>query len=548
MTYKWFSAKFGTGKFDKSRFNAIINRYSIDTLLKGMAPIPVNYNMDALLQFLGSWISQIHNWSETVEYYNIEADCSLNGGEIELLIEVSNESDMSYILDSKTIDLSDGNQTIDISDLDNSIYARYTVTIKTIINGVTPQLHELSLNVGGDLGISTISKRIELDLLTLKYTEITQKLDTLIENPSISLNTLFDAIAGSFEASYSKELLTNIILENPNITNEELIDTLLKKLVSEAYQHDTFIKSISNLRSYLTDIIVQKSGIDNVMFDTYLELLSQNNISIDSLLEKLNVSQHIVDTLLSKLLLSKQYSYDTILGLIPSVDILFDVISEKTNIPKSYLFDTYTSSGSITKEYKLDALISKFNITKELMVDTILELINRKHIDIDTVLVGLNYKSQFLYDSLLMSSDISKSYLFDTFINLSMIKEHKFDINLLKRNYLSYLFNIIVGETQNTSSMSFDTYLIVALVRAWIDYVKSTFSSLLGIDILSDSYYDITSSNEDLLSIISDTSTFSLISTDEDLLSTVTSELPLITITTCNSSPFSVTSSYEVCE
>ena len=62
-------------------------------------------NIDSILELLGRWTSEIKDWGQDVRYVNIDADSTLNGCEVEIILEVSDESDMSVIKDSKTFNL-----------------------------------------------------------------------------------------------------------------------------------------------------------------------------------------------------------------------------------------------------------------------------------------------------------------------------------------------------------------------------------------------------------------------------------------------------------
>ena len=210
-------------------------------LIANVGPLTVDYyaitSFDVLVAYTGKWQSPIHDWLSDVDYYNIEVDCTLNGGTVTLLIETSHTSDMSSILDSKEISFSDGRHVIRLNDLTDSRYIQYTLNIVSTIDGVTPYIHLLNLSAAG-MRIET--QTLQMDMLTLKVLDTTHLFDLIAENPTRILSLVYNALLTG-ELTYSNDLLIDIIIENPSmIQNYEFDVNTLKSMLS-SYLIDTYL-------------------------------------------------------------------------------------------------------------------------------------------------------------------------------------------------------------------------------------------------------------------------------------------------------------------
>jgi len=449
-------------------------------------------SIDTMLLLVGRYISDEHYWGGAAEYYNVETDVTLNGCEVELIIQTSNDN-FSTISDTKTIDLVDGLKFTSISDLPSSKYVRYIVNLKTPYIGVTPRVHRLTMNVGNDqydwfspfafdmflmnkdttisyilnvivgeyyaslLGIDALLKirtdvKSNIDALLLISNELDINIDTILEK-KVKDNYILDILVRAIEDTHYK---TDILLSSINRNNvyKDVMLLILDK--TSRYKLDARL-SKESVEDYIIDTLTSILETTDISVDTILKLAIENNINIDIILSTLNITkQNIIDTLLQRKDALSKYIYDVILtagevylgyiidtyiSKLQETNVELDIILRKTTLT-DYLVDVLVSSRQ-DKNLNLDILLHAL-VENNANLDTLLNIIGlTKDIYVDTILEQKGVLSQYLIDTYVTGGEV---YLANI-INICLLKlnettSYKLDTRLLSEDMYSVLHNI----------------------------------------------------------------------------------------------------------
>ncbi len=342
----------------------------------------VGYSINFILQMLGIYRSATEDWGQTVDYANIEYDCELNGCEIEVKLQVSDD-DFVHIKGETSYILENGHHTVRINDALSSIYARYIIHLKSYTPGFTPRLDFLTMNVEGT-GIGTRVSHLNLDMLALKHNNITQFALDLI---------LGTEVAVTYTSSY-------------------YIDLLLKSAPSLKYALDLII-GMTQKKEYDIDVLLSNKILSGYLLDVVIGGVSwkAKTYNIDAQLKKLNLNkQNVHDILLHTSDLSKSFMQDVILKLVQQEKYITDVLIKSDNEQKAFYLDTYIwDSGPQFKLYDIDVLLKENNLSYQYLMDVIVSMINTRGYDLDTILKKIESK-EYKTDVNLILDNIEVSY------------------------------------------------------------------------------------------------------------------------------------------
>ena len=377
------------------RYN-VKQTYILDTLLKTMEDI--GFEVDVILQMLGIYRSEIKDWGQTVNHANIEVGTTLNGCVIDLEVEVSDDN-FDTVLSSKIYTLSDGEYILDISDVEDARYTRYTIKLKSYNPGYTPRLHYLVMNVEGE-GYTSHTEKFTMDMINIRYND--------------RLSFMYDLIiSGVLPTNELHYYLDTIIRNVPDLPY--LLDTIVKIRNKEDVDLDILLKN-KLLLSYLIDITLQGEGFTKFNIDTILQSteFKTKDFNLDMLLNKFNIDKdNIIDTLLHKSDLISGFKKDLVCQIINKNNYLTDALLEMEDVSNNFYYDTILRKiGKLYSSYDLDLYLKENNITEQQLLDIVLKLINSTNIDIDTLLKGLN-KEDIDLDVLLSESNLQEDYSFD---------------------------------------------------------------------------------------------------------------------------------------
>ena len=413
-----YSAKFGTARFGKSYFNMMVKDILVDTLLKAPSQ-KISQNIDTYLR-----------QDEVFKYNYIDTVLNYDRNKINQLLDtLLQESEVvrQYVLDT----------ILESSDVK-------TYLTDSLLEG----LKDMNMDIDTLLEKMYIDKYELFDTLLSKIKDSEYSLDAVIEGLR-SQSALFDAYILSIE-----EGIDTIYL-----------DTILKGIKESQVSIDTFISVGDVPKILFFDTFVSMAKSSNVRFDVLLKVLKQNSVNFDSIL---------------KIILQSDFSMDTLLEIIISKQNLFDILSERLNVPSSFLLDSYTKSESSKIENPLDTILGQLGTEKEIIVDTILKLLEKRQLDLDMLLSKLDIKDRFIIDSILEMSDNKLSTLVDTYLNFVRLNMYKIDSYLTgDKSKASYIDSYITSfYTEISSPLDFILFKYV-----FIDTANVTNSSLFTLDV-----------------------------------------------------------------
>ena len=230
MADEWTSGKFGIAQFGRARYNTILERYSIDTILNKLTQ-PTTSKVDSLLK--------------RAIYKNIKLDTYLDKSKhltqlydtlIELGIEkdivfdiiIGSESSSSHYLDTYLILHLEKSKVMSVDALLKAQQA-LSMSVDTLVKSLgTTRTHMM------DIIMSEINeKNILEDVLLSKEGKTTYSTDASLSFADKDVRMFVDAL---IEGKFSTNVLFDTELTSPGVFYEYEVDTLISKIVPMSYR------------------------------------------------------------------------------------------------------------------------------------------------------------------------------------------------------------------------------------------------------------------------------------------------------------------------
>ena len=230
MADDWTSAQFGVAQFGRARYNTILERYSIDTILSKLTQ-PTTSKVDALLKRaiyknikLDTYLDksrQLTQLYDTLTELGIEKDIVFD-------IIIGSESSSSHYLDTYLI-LHLGKSKVMGVDALLKAQQALSVSVDTLVKSLgTTRTHMI------DIIMSEINeKNILEDILLSKEGKTTYSTNANLSFADKDIRMFVDAL---IEGKVSTNVLFDTELTPPGLFHEYEVDTLISKIVPMSYR------------------------------------------------------------------------------------------------------------------------------------------------------------------------------------------------------------------------------------------------------------------------------------------------------------------------